>query len=212
MFAALRARVGRIGRWPRLLVAGTCLLLALGAKPARRPAAAGVPVVVAAVDLPAGHRLTGRDLMVVRVPEAIRPAGARAGPGPLLGSRLAGPIGAHEPITGDRLVGAGLARGLPSGLVAAPVAIADAHVAELIRRGDHIDVLETARPPEVTDGTAMPATPRVSTAAHAALVLAVLPAQDDAGPELILAVDRPTLARLTRDSASHVFTPVLDSS
>jgi hypothetical protein len=37
----------------------------------------------------------------------------------------------------------------------------------------------------------------------------VLPATDQAGAELVLAVDRATAVRITRDSSNHVFTAVV---
>jgi Flp pilus assembly protein CpaB len=213
MFASLRGRLPRIGRVPRLLVAATCLLLALasavGGKARSRQRSSGVPVVVAARDLPAGHRLAARDLAVLYLPRAARPAAARAGPGALTGARLAGPVTAREPITPAELVGASLASGLGRGLLAAPVAVGDPHVVDLIRRGDRIDLLEAARPPDVLDAAPSALSTRVDTVARASLVLAVLPEQDSAGAELIIATDRRTASRITRDSASHVFTPVV---
>src|SRR4051812_50031977 len=88
----------RIGRWPRLLVAGTCLLLALasavgGHQAVDAPAATAQPVVVAARPLPAGHLLARADLALARWPTAGRPAGARSDPSTVAGRRLAGPGG-----------------------------------------------------------------------------------------------------------------------
>jgi Flp pilus assembly protein CpaB len=213
MLGSIRLRLPRIGTWPRLLIAGTCLLLAagsaLGARhgaPAPRRTSA---VVVAARDLPAGRTLTTRDVAVLRWPAPLRPEGARGDPSALLGRRLAGPVGAREPITRGRLVGADLAAGLPAGLVAAAVVLGDAHAADLVRAGDRVDLLETARAP---DGLAAPPPrPQVRTLATGALVLAVLPASADANAELVVAVDRGTAVRIIRDTVTQTFTAVVVS-
>jgi Flp pilus assembly protein CpaB len=211
MFASLRARLPRIGRWPRLLLAGTCALLALASLAGGRPGptADGVAVVVASHDMPAGHRLQRADIALLRLPRAAQPVGARADPGAFVGARLAGPIRSREPITPTRLVSAGLAAGLPAGEVAAPVQLAGSHVTDLVRRGDHVDLLETERPPDVLDGSAPPAT-RVDTVGRHLLVLAVLPPGDDGNAELIVATDRVGTVRITRDSSNHIFTAVVD--
>lgn len=209
----LRRLPPRIGVWPRLLVAGTCVLLAassaLGGRGHPPPQAHTAAVVVAAHDLPAGRVLTAHDVAVARWPVALRPAGARGDPGILLGRRLAGPVTAREPITPARVVGADLAAGLPADLVAAPVVLADQHAADLIRPGNRIDLLETARPPDVVD-LPRPRPPRVDTVATRVLVLAVLPATTDADAELVVAVDRGTAVRIARDAAALIFTVAVD--
>ena len=212
MLALLRARLPRIGRSPRLLVAATCLLLALasatsGGHHGSRPAPLH-RVVVAAHDMPAGHTLSHRDLKIVGVPGAVPPSGARAGPATVVGARLAGPIDAGEAITRTRLVSAGLAAGLPPTLVAAAVLLDDPRASDLVRVGDRVDILETARPPDLV-GAVPAGSTEVGAVAHRALVLAVLPARDDGSAELITAVSRPTAARLTRDRSTEVFTAVV---
>src|SRR5579862_2422378 len=78
MFGSLRHRLPRLGRAPRLCLAGACLLLALlsatGAKHGPAPAPS-VAVLVAARDLPAGHTLARSDVAVGRWPPDLRPAG-----------------------------------------------------------------------------------------------------------------------------------------
>lgn len=208
----LRRYVPRIGRRPRLLLAGCCVLLALATAVEKKPAAAPlprtVPVVVAARALPAGRQLTRADLSVVRWPAQLRPPGARGDPAALAGSRLAGPVGTGEPITGTRLIGADLAAGLPRRLVAAAVTLGDDHASELIRAGDHVDLLEAARPVDPLAG-ATPEPPDVTDLATHVTVLAVLPANPSADAELVVAVDRDTAVRITRDTTTHVFTAVV---
>lgn len=212
MLALLRG-VPRVGRWPRLLVAGTCLLLALASavgsrSPAERPAAHTAPVVVAARALPVGHVLARDDVDVVRWPVAVRSAGTQANPSAIVGRRLAGPVGAGEPITGLRLIGPDLATALRRGLIAAAVPLGDPHAGDLVRAGDRIDLLETRRPPGPLAGAPVTAG-TVRTVATRCLTLAVLPATALADAELVLAVDPETAAHITRDVATHVFTAVV---
>jgi Flp pilus assembly protein CpaB len=205
-------RLPRLGKWPRLLIAAGCLVLALGSALGAKHDAARSPrsaaVVVAARELPAGHLLARRDVAVARWPPAIRPTGARADPGSVIGQRLAGPVRAREALTTTRLVGADLAAELPGGLVAASVSLADPHAIDLVRAGDHVDLLETAAPPEIADPGRIGAA-RVRSVATHVVALAVLPGSAETGPELVLAVDRMTAVRITRDSSSHVFTAVV---
>lgn len=208
----LRRYIPRIGRWPRLLLAGCCLLLALASavsgKPAAEPLTRTAPVVVAASDLPAGHQLTRADLTVMRWPPQLRPAGALDDPSALTGRRLAGPVGDGEPITNIRLVGADLAAGLPHRLVAAAVALGDDHAVELVRPGNLVDLLESDRPVDPLAGAPSRTSDVTDLATHVA-VLAVLPATESSDAELVLAVNRPTAVRISRDSATHVFTAVV---
>jgi Flp pilus assembly protein CpaB len=208
----LRRYLSGVGRWPRLLLAGCCLLLALASavngRRTAQPLTHTVPVVVAARDLPAGHQLTRRDLRVARWPPPLRPAGARGDPTAVTGRRLAGPIGGDEPITGSRLIGADLAAALPRRLVAVAVTLDDEHAVELVRPGDRIDLLEAARPVDPLAGDSEASTRITELATHAS-VLAVLPATASSGAELVVAVDRSTAVRITRDTATHVFTAVV---
>jgi len=205
-------RLPRLGRFPRLCAVGICLLLAAQSAAGERSGAgagpaAGVPLLVSAQTLPAGHVLTGRDVRRVRWPATARPPGARADPAGVVGRRLAGPIGAGEPITGTRLVGRDLAAGLSGDLVAAAVPLADPHAIELLRPGDRIELLSTLR----TDDLGAPASGSVDALARDARVLAVLTVVPggDAGAELVLAVSRPVAGRIVRDGPTHVFTAVL---
>jgi Flp pilus assembly protein CpaB len=213
MFHSLRRRLSLIGKWPRLCAAGICLLLALtsavGAKRSGDKSAASLPVVVAAHSLPAGHTLTRGDLTVARWPSGLRPGNARADPADALGQRLAGPVAAREPITASRLVGRDLMSGLTGGLVAAPVTLDDPHGADLVHAGDRVDLLEAPRAPQVAEAAAS-VPPQISVVASRALVLAVLPGRDGAAAELVLAVDRATAVRITRDRPGQTFTAIGD--
>jgi pilus assembly protein CpaB len=207
----LRDRLPRLGRWPRLLGATCCLLLAagsaLGAKPGQPTAGPAAGVVVAARPLPAGHVLTHDDLVVERWPARVRPATARGDPAALAGRRLAGSVGRGEPITTSRLLGSDLATALPAGMVASAVSLGDPHAADLVRPGDRVDLLEADRAVDpLTAGPTSP--PHVAVLTTNSLVLAVLPASAAADAELVVAVDQTTAVRITRDSATQMFTAV----
>jgi Flp pilus assembly protein CpaB len=215
MFRFLRRRLPTIGRTPRLVAAGVCLLLAFASTVGAHAQHPGTsvsrsrPVVVVARDLPAGHRLTRGDLVVARWPAALRPPDAPAAPNSVLGRRLAGPLGAREIPTSSRLLGDGLTTGLGQGMVAAAVGLDDPHATDLVRPGDRVDLLGTPRPVDLaTDQPTAPAS--VATVATRALVLAVLPRSADADAEVVLAVDRPTALRITRDRAAQVFAVMTD--
>ena len=213
MFGSIRLRLPRIGKWPRLLLAGTCLLLALGTALSghkHKPAATrSVAVVVAAHDMPAGHLLHRSDLAVARWPPGLCPRRVRGDPRQLVGRRLAGPVTAREAITGSRLVSADLAAGLGPGLVAAAVVLADPRADDLVRTGDRVDILATTRPPDIADPQHT-TTALISTVARSVRVLAVLPAGETTDAELLVAVDRATAVRITRDSAGQLFTTLVD--
>jgi len=204
----------RLGRGPRLAAAGLCLLLA-AASAVRAPGAPAAErtelVVVAARSLPAGHRLAGRDLAVARWPSRLRPAGTRSGTAGLIGMRLAGPIAAREPVTAVRVLGADLTTGLAPGTVATSVPLLDAGAADLVHAGDRVDVLATAQPDLGPPDPSATGPPKVSVAATAVRVLAVLPGNPDGAPEVVLAVDRDTAVRITRDRTAQTFTLVADS-
>ena len=182
---------------------------AVNGKPASsRSVAHTVPVVVAAADLPAGHLLVRHDLTVARWPAELRVAAARGDPASLIGRRLAGPVGAGEPITGTRLIGTDLAAGLPHRLVAAAITLGDEHAVELVRPGDRVDLLDTERPIDPLAGGPTGSSD-VTDLATGVSVLAVLPASASSDAELVVAVDRLTAVRITRDSSTHVFTAVV---
>jgi Flp pilus assembly protein CpaB len=213
MFRALRYRLPRIGRGPRLAAAAACLLFAISSATSsargNRPAARAGPVVVAAADLPAGHRLSTRDLTVVQWPARLRPAGSSAAAARLIGRRLAGRISAREAVTASRLIGADLAAGLGADAVAAAVSSDDPHVVDLVRPGDRIDVLETPRPLDTPDATTADPPP-VTTVTQRVRVLAVLPADAETDAEIVVAVTRAIAVRLARDRSTQVFTIAVD--
>lgn len=146
--------------------------------------APGGPVLVAAGDLAAGTRPAPADVRTIRM----RPPPAGALSRLPAGAVLAAPVRRGEPLTDLRLLGPSLLDGHGPGSVAAPVRVADAALASLVRPGDRVDVLA------VSDGAASfsPARPLVT----AAPVLAVPPAAGAPGALLLLAVSRAEAAAL----------------
>lgn len=141
----LRTRVHRLVRtasWHRRLLAGGLAAgaVALAIEAASPPAPEYVEVTVAAEDLPGGTTLSDDHLATARLPpdalpdEMLEDAAGRV---------LAGPVRAREPLTDRRVLGPDLVSGWGSGLVAAPVRLADAGAARYVRHGERIDVLGT---------------------------------------------------------------------
>ncbi|HTY73434.1 MAG TPA: SAF domain-containing protein, partial [Actinomycetes bacterium] len=130
--------------------------------PPRQPT---VAVLVAARSLPAGSVLAASDVRVAHRPASTSPAALRSA-AEALGRVLAAPVGAGEALTAQRLVGPGLATALArQGHVAAPVRLADADVANLLRTGDTVDVVLAA-------GTAS-SLPHAQVVAHARVITVV---------------------------------------
>ena len=215
MFESFRARWSRFSRWPRLLAAGTCLLLALSSAlgatreraAARRPVRT-VPVVVAARPLAAGHVLRRGDLRIEHWPQSLHPPPTPARVAPLVGRRCAGAVTVREPLTAARVLGAGITTGLAAGLGAVPVELADGgRAGEYVRAGDHVDVL--AGPPDTTGAVTDARVPTV--VAADAVVLGVLPGRDGTADVVIIGADRSTALRVARQESSGTFTVVVVS-
>jgi pilus assembly protein CpaB len=201
-----RSPVHTARRAAAVLLALGALILAL--RPAPTPAAAapdGVPVVVAAAELPAGTELSPADLALARLPPEFVPAGTWPDPSAVVGRVVAGSVRAGEPLTDVRLIGAGLTALLEPDQVAAPVRLADLAVAALVRTGDHVDVLAT--PPDAA---------RAEVIAEGALVLSAGAAGasppgavDPAAGLLLVAVDAVTAARLAATATTSTLTVTL---
>lgn len=119
------------------------------------PAPPTVPVLVAAHDLAPGVTLASADVRVAALSERAVPSGALATAGDAVGRVLAAPLRAGEPLTDVRLVGRALLRSLPDGQVGAPLQLADADVAALLRPGDLVDVV-AAPPRDLAGGPTVP--------------------------------------------------------
>ena len=204
MFDTVRAGWLRVGRWPRLIAAAACLLLAaltaLGS--ARTHAAARTPhtaaVVVATHPVGAGRILRAGDLRVEHWPVTLHPPRTPADPRSLVGRRTAGALTAREPLTAARVLGSGVATGLPAGTGAVPIEIDGGRVPDYVRVGDHVDVL--AGPPVDATGGASSTAARL--VAGDVAVLGVLPGGTGEATVVVIAADRATALRVTRGSGS----------
>jgi pilus assembly protein CpaB len=194
-----------------LLLAGAVVSALAAVAP---PPAAVTAIVVAARDLSAGQVLVAGDLTVLRLPPAASPDGAVSEPAALTGRTVAAAMRRGEPITDVRLVGPGLLRG-DTGLVAAPVRLADAAATSLVRPGDLVDVLSAAG--VGATGQAAAGAPSARLVAVGARVLAVPPAGDqpvsaDDGALVVLAVSPDTARALAGAAAAERLSLVIRSS
>lgn len=97
-------------------------------------------VVVAAVPLSPGHRLSAGDLTVAAVPDALVPEAAVTDPAQVVGRTLTGALTRGQMLTEPAVVRPGPEpRG--DGLVTTPLRLSDPEVVDLLRVGDEIDVL-----------------------------------------------------------------------
>ncbi len=176
--------------WPRLLAirrltAAVLVLLAALLAFRGTPEPTGVPMLVAAHDLPAGVTLTAADVRIVRAPSELRPAGALTAAAQATDRVLAHAATAMEPLTRARFAGpenARLTMGDPSA-AAVPFRVADPAVAALLAPGIRVDVVtQTATDPVVL--------------ATNATVLTVRPPDESDGRLVVLALPRPEATRL----------------
>ncbi|MGZ5398362.1 MAG: RcpC/CpaB family pilus assembly protein [Nocardioides sp.] len=186
---AVRRRVLARRRPLAALCAGVAV--AAGVQAAAAPPPPTVEVMTAARDLPAGHVLGAADLRPLPMPPDAVPEGIVEGD---VGSTLAAPVRAGEPITDVRLVGGDLAAAHPD-LTTLPVRLPDAGLAGLLDPGDRIDLIATD--PQAGGSRVV---------ASDALVLATPPdaeataATSPPGALVVLAVDPAAVAGLTEAS------------
>jgi Flp pilus assembly protein CpaB len=166
--ARLRVRRAVLRRRRLLAALLTGVAVAAGLSATSSPTPATRLVLVAARDLPAGAVLAAEDLRQVGFRPGTEPSGALTDAAPLAGRLLAGPVGAGEPVTAVRLVGADLAAAQP-GRRAVPVRLPDPGMVALLEVGDRVDLV-----------AADPEDASVTTVARGVPVLA-LPAVDAGG-------------------------------
>jgi Flp pilus assembly protein CpaB len=158
----LRRRV--LARRRPLAAACAAVAVLVGLRVGAGPPPPTVAVPVAVRDLPAGVVVGPSDLTTAAFAPGTEPSGLPDDP---VGRVLAAPVGAGEPVTDVRLVGAGLAEAHPD-LTVMPVRLPDAGVVSLLRPGDRIDLL-----------AADPGSGEATPVADDVLVLAVPAAEDD---------------------------------
>lgn len=156
--------------------------------------AESVPVVVAAHDLTGGTAIGGGDVRTAHMPPALVPSGVFTAPDGVIGSMVAAPMRAGEPLTDRRLLGPSLMAGYAPSLVAAPVRIQDGDVVALLRAGDSIDLYAASSVP----GPAA----RIATAAPVVL-LPRLTSDSQAGALIVLAVTPRVAAGIAAASATE---------
>lgn len=142
--------------WRRRLLAAGLLAasMAFALQALAPPPPPTIDVVLAARDIAAGTTLRGPDLRVARRPVAVVPDGSLHDQGLALGRTVSSAVRRGEALTDVRLIGPGSLRGLGTGLVAAPVRIADAESAGLLRPGDVVDILAARAAPADGSGEA----------------------------------------------------------
>ncbi len=167
----------------RGLLAGGLVAAAVAvALPTLAPAPAPtVRALAAAHDLRPGVRLQASDLVAVAVPRSLAPQGILTSQAQVVGRAVAGRVRRGETLTDVRLLGAGLVG--ETGMVAAPVRLADPATAGLLHAGDRVDVLATP-----SEGAAS-----ATTVAEDLEVLAV-PATDDTDGALVVLSAPPAVA------------------
>lgn len=149
--------VGRAAQWRRARarrVLSAVLLLVCGSLvwSAVQPAAgASESMLVAAHDLPAGHRIRTSDLRAVTWPVGTGLHGVLSRSS-ALGALTVATIDAGEPLTSSRVSVAGRWPGVATGNVVVPVPAVDPSMTELVRSGDRVDVIG----PQGTVGVALP--------------------------------------------------------
>jgi Flp pilus assembly protein CpaB len=166
----------------RRLAAGALVVAALVLALTPEPGTAQVAVVVAAADLRSGSTVDAGAVEVRRYPAALAPAGALAAPDGAVGRVLIGPARAGEPLTDVRLTGSSPVDG---DAAAVPVRLADPGVAALLRPGGRVDVVTLGE----QAGEAVVLAPDAE-------VITVLAADGDDGPLVLVALPRPSAARV----------------
>ena len=157
--------VSRRGRWRRTVaarlasavLAGAAVWLAVSALvPA--PPDPGVPVLVAARDLPLGGTIAADDVRVDHRPDAYVPRGAMTTGDLAVGRVLSAPVMAGEALTAVRFRGPGQLAALPVGSVAVSLPVSDLGVVTSLRPADLVSVLVTGSGETVAASAAVLAT------------------------------------------------------
>lgn len=150
------------------------------------PPDAGMPVLVAAADLPAGTVLEAADVRVARVPESVVPAGALLAPSAVVGAVSSGPLRSREMLTDHDLATGSLADGLGPDVVVTHVPLRDQALASVVNPGNRVDLLSAL------DGATL------------ARDVAVLTADTGDTSGIFVAVSTSQAAELARQSSSEM--------
>lgn len=133
---------GRRGVRVRTILAAGLVLIGAVLAVRGTPQPATLPVVVAAVEIPAGTRLTEDHIRLSPRLVSDLPHGAIEDSALVVSELVAAPVAAGEILTPLRLVGPELAaQAAPAGWTLVPLTVADDPTASLLRAGVRIDVL-----------------------------------------------------------------------
>lgn len=148
--ATLRDRIAALFRARRGILllrrsAALALLLLAAALAVQHhgPPATGVPVLVAARDLPPGRVLSEVDVARREMPVELVPDGALQASPDALGRVLSAAARQGEPLTDVRFNGLTAASG-DAGTVSAPIRLADPEVADFLAPGRRVDIVTAA--------------------------------------------------------------------
>ncbi len=170
---------------------------------------AGTDVVVATRDLPAGTVVSPGDLGLAHRPTGDVPQGALTTAAAATGRPVSSAVRRGEVLTDVRLVGPEALRGLAAGTVAAPVRIADAESAALLRPGDVVDLLAASAAPDATTGEARLVASGVRVLLAPRQQRTGLPAGLGNGALLLVATSSSTAARLAAAAVTDRLSVVL---
>jgi len=196
--------LGRAVSWHRrklavLAALATVLTGLAAAAPAGPPT---LSVVRATHELPGGTQLAAADLELARVVADDAPRGALTELAGAVDHRLAAPVAEGQIITPAALTTA--RAGTSRGRVIVPLRLADADLVELLRPGDHVDVI-----------AADPQSEQADVVARAVRVVTVPRADDpapssesNAGRLILIEVDPETARALARAAVSATLTVI----
>jgi pilus assembly protein CpaB len=193
----------------RLLTAGlVAAAFAVGLQAVAPAPPAHVSVVVAARDVPAGHRLTTADLRTRSWLPGTAPDGQVADVAAALGRVSAGALGRGTPVTQADLLGPGLLSGQPSWVLAVPIRVGGAGPPGLVRRGDHVDVIANGMAQVVVGSAVVLAEPAGGSGSSnddplaSDSTLTSTPPDDGTGTVVVLGVGLDDAERLARAQAT----------
>jgi SAF domain len=132
--------LARAASWHRrkLAVVAAVAAVITGVSAAHPPDPPSVDVVRATRQLPAGTRLTEADVRSDRIPVAAAPDSALSDPREVVGASAMAPLARGQTLT---MLAVGRPRATRPGMVVAPLSLADARLAAVLRVGDRVDVL-----------------------------------------------------------------------
>ena len=164
-----------------------------------------VMVVRASSELAGGTLLDASDLELARVVAREAPAGAVRASEELVGQRLAAPVAEGQILTPLALVAA--RADVVKGHVVAPLRLADADLAALLRAGDVVDVI-AAGDPSADAGSSIPGARVVAQAVRVVTVPEPVDGAEMTGALVLLEVTTGTAQALAQAAATASLTVI----